>query len=449
MTHLRLIAPVPIGLAVVPGAADRAPDEYAAFWQDIAHQVASTARVAGGALSVVVEHARQDQATTQYATLDADSLPRPFHLLTLEVADAQWAQLDGPLKPQSVSLRVYQHGVAAVECVIDLGDVPGEQTEEWLDTVQQDAIAVATTLAQRLISDYLAPVRDLIEQTDRRQDYMVSSPAHLDPEPVPMWVSRALLVPPAHRELLDHWTKDAASAAHSDTRDQMLRGDVDYLMQWLNYGFVDAAGEGASAFTTGSFAQHWAGLRYAQVVYGSLDHIDSRLASVLARASVPMSGRPLEQLRNQLLDLSRRAEVVILDKQVLIKYMTRAARGHFDALLATWDYDHVVEEPVRFKIDMCHRRLDEVMAGRTARSGMVTDVILLGIAVTSIAGVALAVTEFGRAVAGDPASTAYDLGASNITRWFATQPIDAVLVASGAVSAILVALYIYFRRNSE
>ena len=136
-----------------------------------------------------------------------------------------------------------------------------------------------------------------------------------------------------------------------------------------------------------------------------------------------------------------------MERRDLAKYLKRAVRREMDAILAFWGYEKLLEEPVRFKIETCDRRLAELAARRTARSAMFTDLILLGIGVTSILGTALALTEFGRSIASDPASTVYDLGRSSIVEWVAAQPADAILLASGMTSVLMVVLYLFFRRD--
>lgn len=196
------------------------------------------------------------------------------------------------------------------------------------------------------------------------------------------------------------------------------------------------------------FRDQWDALRYAQVFYGTLDRIDTRLSKILAdSAAVAASRWELDQLRGQLLSLSQRAELIIMERQDLSKYLKRAVRVEMDAILEFWDYDGLLAQPVRFKIEICDRRLAELAARRTARSGMFTDLILLGIGVTSILATALAVTEFGRSMANDPDMAAYDLGRSSMVEWVAAQPADAILIASGVVSLLLVIMYLFFRRD--
>jgi hypothetical protein len=188
-------------------------------------------------------------------------------------------------------------------------------------------------------------------------------------------------------------------------------------------------------------------MRYAQFFYAALDVVDTRLTGILADTAAAGARWQLERLRGQLLALSQRAELVIMDRQNLSKYLKRSVRAEMEAILGYWEYESLVETPVRFKIGICDRRLAELAARRTARSSLFTDLILLGIGITSVLATALALTEFGRTMASEPGLGRYDVGRNAVTGWFASQPADAVLITSGVVSAALVVLYLIFRRG--
>lgn len=202
-------------------------------------------------------------------------------------------------------------------------------------------------------------------------------------------------------------------------------------------------------FSTGEHAAEYAGLAYAQVLYASLDHVDACLKQVLAESAAATSSWELGVLRSTLRELNSRAELLFMERQSLQKYMSRPVRAHFEAILSAWDYESLIEQPVLFKVELCQRRLREAAERRQARSSLVTDVILLIVAITSIAATALALTDFGRGAATDPLSTGVDMGGNAFTNWFASQPIDTVLAISFAASAVLVVLYLYFRRRDQ
>jgi len=190
-------------------------------------------------------------------------------------------------------------------------------------------------------------------------------------------------------------------------------------------------------------------MRYAQYFYAAMDVVDDRLNGVLAETSGGRRAWEQAELATRLRALSHRAELVMLDLQDLRKYVTRRVRTELDRILDAWNYADLVEKPVSFKITICDRRLEELAAGRQARAGTVTDVILLGIGVTSVLGTALAVTDFGRSVATDPGQAGFGSASSGLTEWFASQPADAIIVGSIVVSALLVVLFLAVRRSGS
>lgn len=453
MTHLRLLVPVVVDFGIVPGAASRDPEGYASLWTRLAQRFDDASALPAGT-TLSVHHTTRVRSVNQYSRIDEDSLGRPLHVLTLTGdAAALTARTGTDLTITSAELALYDHGVALLEIGVDAGAVPASDTASWLDGLQAGGVALAEQLARQITTQALDPVLAVARGLDPEHE-VVEAPLQEDDPALAdlgeaLWVSRSLLVAPADRGALAHWTKDVVGGEDEQLRSALLDGDSDRLVRWLNYAFVDVDGEGSAAFARGRFADHWQGLRYAQMTYAVLDRIDSRLALVLAEAAAATERWQLEALRQSLVALSGRAEVAIIERQHLAKYLKRSVRVHMVQTLEGWDYAELLEGPVQFKIEACGRRLDDLTSKRTARSGFITDLILLGIGVTSIASTSLAIIDFGRASATDPISTGYDLGGSDFTSWFAAQPIDAVLLVSGVLSVILVLLYMYFRRDDR
>lgn len=478
MIVLRAMAPIVTNLASVAGAADRLSGDYSALWARVDSRISRAAPVPGVA-NLRFEHAAHGvRGTTEsrYASIETDSLTRSPHIITLNLDERlfEWRDASGggeaelcaaagdaswPSLPEQVrrvdeaTVRIYAHQVSIFEASLVLHDPPGAPADSdavarWLSRLQRETITFMERVASAVRARAVDPVLAVVREEDPKHRFFHAPDEHIrSADQCVLWVSRSLLVPEERRGLLAHWTKDAVDVRSERLRDDLLRGDRDSLVRWLNYGFVDAAGEGPDAFRTGAHSAEFAGLRFAQETYASLDQVDSRLQSVLADASAAESKWQLEHLRGDLVWLSQRAELIVMGRQELLKYMTRSARSHFEQILDAWEYDALVEQPVMFKIELCNRRLGDLAAKRAARSNLVTDLILLGIGITSIAGTALAITEFGRNTASDPLSTGYDLGGSSFTSWFASQPIDVVLLASAAASSVLVVLYLYFRRD--
>jgi len=448
---LRALAPLSIDLAAVAGAAERDPEAYQALWRAV-DTLADPLRLTDGIAAISFDHARRRDPASRYASIATDSLEFTPQLVTIELDPETFplGSLSDPISGvDEVVLRIFpnQLGMLEVSMAIEDPGAGARALEEWTATLEGESVALTERLVRQIGADVLAPLLEMLEQADPKHTQVLRQRDSEEQAFEALWVARSLLVPEDQRELLAVWTKDTIDSELSNLRDDLIEGRRDSLVLWLNYGFVDVAGEGADAFRTGAHSAEYTGLRHAQEVYASLDTIDSQLQRVLADSAAADRKWQLEQLRGDLVWLSQRAELIIMGRQQLLKYMTRTVRAHFERILETWRYDRLVEESARFKIELCNRRLDELSSKRAARSSLVTDLILLGIGITSIAGTALAITEFGRMTASDPMSTGFDLGASRFTEWFASQPIDVVLLASGAVSAVLVVLYLYFRSD--
>jgi hypothetical protein len=475
--HLRVLAPTVVDFAAVPGASVREPDRYARFWEDqqqavdrhlrtLAPDLGRTGQPGDAAPPTIrLDHTRPASTVNRYRVINDLAVDVPAHVLTASLrpehlpeafAAPDAAALRGDVS--EITVRLYDHGVLLVELLVDVDRWfagSSGSVGQRLDRLQEIAVALGADVARDAVARYVDPVLELLRDADG--DRVILNPATAGARSGGgfgdvLWVTRSLILSraePGSEAVVRHWLKDVAPAADEDEPPvtRLIAGEIDHLARWLNYVFLDPAPASAKMLPGQKFHAPWEAMRYAQVFYGALDVIDTRLSKILADSAATTARWELQQLQGQLQDLSRRAELVIMERQSLSKYLPRAVRGEMDAILGFWDYATLVEAPVLFKIGICDRRLAELAARRTARSTLFTDLILLGIGVTSVLGTALALSEFGRTMASDPGMARYDMGRNAVTAWFAGQPADAILVTSGVVSATLVVLYLFFRRN--
>lgn len=463
MIALRVLAPVLVDFSCGAGASLREGTEYADFWQGCESEVANGAVVLADQPAVTFEHARRVSQLNLYQTTDSDSSGRPLNVLTLSWQRPATAFRDvvgtaTAHSVESVEVLLYDHGIALVEVLVHFPDLLQEpDLEAALADMQRYAIDLGESIASAAVTSYLDPIIELARACDPDKRHVLSRSAADSFGAAdfgsPMWVARSIFVSAqtsAERDrALGIWLENVtAHDGDNPAVEEILAGRTSRSVKWLNYAFLDDR-KPLGTVAAGAHEDDWQALRLAQYFYAALDRIDSLLMRVLADAEAAESSGRLESLRRQLVGLSQRAELLIMERHRISKYLSRSVRTKMDALLQYWDQDRLIEEPVRFKIELCNRRLAEIAARRSARSAVFTDVILLGIGVTSILATALAVSEFGRTSRSDPDQSAYDLGRSSLIEWFASQPADAVLVVSGVVSALLVALYLFFRRNDH
>ncbi|MFW6599202.1 hypothetical protein ACQBAU_01870 [Propionibacteriaceae bacterium Y2011] len=440
------IAPVPIDFALAFGAAGREPEAYTTFWRELADACTDE--------RLEFPHAVHVVEVPRYGSLRADALLRPLHLVAgtlapdtlpidvpTELADL-WARVD------TVEFRLYDHGVTVVELGAEVADWLGAGDTgpgERLDALQDGIIRLTGLAAGAVVQHVLQPLLDQARSRDPDGSILLweDDTWHTTG---PRWVSRSLVLDldePGTGELARHWLADVGDAPV----DALLAQETDHVSTWLNYVHLGHRADVRTELAA-TTVENWRGMRYAQYFYAALDLVDDRLNGVLAQTTQGRRAWELAELTESLRTLSHRAELVMLDLQDLRKYVTRQVRTEMDGILDAWHYGHLVEEPVKFKISICDRRLAELATGAQSRAGTVTDIILLGIGVTSVLATALALTEFGRGVATDPDQAGFG-SRSGLTEWFASQSADAILVGSLVVSALLVVLFWAVRRSGS
>lgn len=448
MSRILTVAPTPVDFVVTAGAAVRDPSGYAHFWK----QVAAQSPVTG----IEFDHVVDVTESPRYGTLRSDALQRPLHVLSGKVARTDLA-VEVPEELAAlwrcvaeVNFWLHDHSIVVVGLEGEVGGWLGdgaEGPEARLDDLREGINTLTKLAVHELVSSRLQPVLELARRLDPDSDFIDWEDDEWT-SASPRWVSRSLVLDldePGTDVLARRWLADAGEA---EVVDDLVAGRTTHVSRWLNY-----VHRGRRAETTTEIQREgkeaWRAMRYAQYFYAALDLVDDRLTGVLAQTTRGRKPWELSELTERLRRLSHRAELVMLDLQSLRKYVTRPVLYELDQILDAWGHTHLVEEPVRFKISICDRRLEELAAGRQARAGTVTDVILLGIGVTSVLGTALAVTDFGRSVATDPGQAGYGSTSSGLTEWFASQPADAILVGSLVVSALLVVLFLVVRRSGS
>lgn len=463
MSTLTLLAPVIVDLHAVPGASLAAPESYRDFWCAARDEVADRLvdEVLAGLGSIDIPHTDAGSGVNLYRSLQTYSGGADPHLFSGEVdiaffsgclsGRAAWTTHLGPVR-----FKAYDHGIVLVETTANMSVVldAGEDPVPLLDTLETEASEVGALLAARLVRDLIEPFVEQLRDLPGARDILDSthgSAGEADDVGAPMWVTRSLTLArdaSATPAIARRWLRDSTDESSPDCHDDLMAGVTHHHVRWVNYVFLDDSAH-ARAEPWDVAPDVWAGLEFAQYFYGALDRVDSMLSEVLARSADTSYQGDLPSMRSSLRVLSQRAELIIMDKQRVSKYLNRRVRTHLDDILGGWHYESVLQEPVSFKIDLCTRRLDDLKARRQSRSALVTDIILLLIGVTSILATALSLSDFGRSMATDVEMGPFDLGTSRLTAWFAGLPADTLLLSSGLLSLLLIVSYAAFRGDVD
>lgn len=460
-SHLRLLAPVLVDFHLVPGAAARRDGTYADFWAG-AESMARTwqeEQQTPSSAKFTFPHSANRNSVHLYQDIGDHSEGTTVHVFSGTVLRRDLTLALPDDVPQTfvpadtvVRFNVFDHGIMLLETAIPLLDhrrLYGTGAEA-LDQLEAYAVAVGDALAVAVQNQLLGPLVAALRSTQRRgkDDVVAESETELtsaDEFGSPLWVTRTLHLDPADPHalpMLQYWLR------HVDTTDEnnaeaLVQGRAASNITFVNYAVMTPEPQGHGTL------QHaeWEGLRYAQYYYAALDRIDSLLAQVLAETTASTAPARVKHLRELLVRFTERADMIVMDRHRVSKYLPRGVRASMEAVLSGWDHDHLVAQPVQHKLGVCQRHLDELERRRSAKSSVVTDLILLCIGITSILATALALTDFGRSTALDPHLTG--TGGGSLVAWVSAQPADAILISSLVISMAAVAIYFFFRSDTE
>lgn len=433
MTEFRWMAPILVGFTTRPGAAVRAPEECAQMWGRIAARAGSTTGSEGW------DFPRQggSEPVLGWSLAAGEVMPRPLEAI-LGHADPARLPASDLLFPTEATWALYDHGVLLMEGLLqtqpDATPTP-QDAQMWESEVQR----LGTAIAQEIAAGVMEQLVDLLDEDEEADDYLVAAAGEIG---LPVWVTRALVVDPdvpGHDDFARAWV-GGIDADHRVQCERLLAGDQPLVAQWMNHLHRRDRGEDVE--------ESWSALRRAQFFWTALQGIDERLRLILARAMGPDDEISLAELQSELQETVDAAQEVLMLKAEVLQHASRRSIREMLRFLDFWDYQLVLEDPVREKVENCKGRLTTLAEERSARSAMFTDILLMCIGVTSILATAIALVQFGRSAVVDPDQSKFDFGAGAITSWISSQPMDVVLVLSLLTSIVLVVVFVWKRRQT-
>ena len=482
--RLKILAPFQTNFEIKSEQPIRDPVEYAQFWTDIAASKAELRTVLSHRLPLSSElkeigflHQHRLNPHNRYRSLDNDSLERTIHVMELNFDEVDFNIIEfHPTDAADTSIlsqlfqnvihltcRVYDHSISLLELDIDLEDWlqarPQSEVPDFLDEIQRASIELGAAVSQWCYDTLLKHIFTwLMDEHAESHRFVDTSTQEMDEtrEGKVLWVTRTLIFEqdePDNREtIVRHWLKDSGGADNKELVDEVVKGETQHMTRWLNYLFREKSYEtleirwDKQSHCVWAFNDEWEAMIYAQYFYGALDILDLHLTKILAYTLADEPNIQIEQQKNILADNIRKTNLLLIQLHDSSKYYKRAVKAHLDAILAYWDFDELLVQPVQRKITLCQERLTVLHQQAAAKSAIYTDMILLGIGVTSIFGTFIALAEYGRTMANDVNLASYDVNSTNIVDWFSAQPTDVILVVSSILSLLLVVLYFYYRQ---
>ncbi|MDN5726063.1 MAG: hypothetical protein L0G99_09070 [Propionibacteriales bacterium] len=410
---------------------------YRDFWISMSRQM-QRSRQADGTQWELPRTVLPTDTRLGWSKAAADTLPRPLEVIIATEEVDGTRVLEG-LVVTELSWRLHDHGVLLVEGRLRtaagteaavLGDA-----NHWEGAVQRAGRELSRSCAERVNSL-------LAEEVSRTDD--AGKLVDLEQLGVgePLWVTRSLAFDPLDETGADFaraWVS-GIDAHHTVVVEDLIVGDVPLVAQWMNHVHRPDQPEPVEL--------SWRALRKAQFFWSALHWVDDSLREILAWTMADRKDLSVRDLRLELRKAMIQAQELLMLRADVRQHVSRRTHEEMQRFLGIWEYTELLEDPVREKVEICKERLGSLAEDRAARSAMFTDIILMSIGVTSVLATAIALVQFGRDAGGDPSQSVFDLGNGTITSWLSSQSMDAILIISLLLSTVLVAVFIWKRRQS-
>lgn len=365
-------------------------------------------------------------ATVRVPTADRQAPASTYEDLSSDDVDLRLCVFSPPLDVDDETLRI--HVFPGAYAIVEYVFPPPEE----LSAAKIEAHALTRTRAvvgavREGLDDVMGRLRralpdDWIEQDEAASDFCIE------------WTARTLVLSPEelspHETLIDHWL--ANTARPGDARD-IVDGDRDYSMTWLNYVIASDDPRRIGMLCSA--------MRISQFFYARQNAINGRARRALAQAFATQDIREAQSLL-----AGARADIQLLRIQydTLSSLLNRNKRRVIAGIMEVWDYPTLVDNGHRM-VEACTSRIQEISAQRTERSSFVTDLILTVITFLAVIDVLLTLSQYSREVMSRPVLEYQDSDLSWILSGVAAVDTDRVLIGGALSVFTLLLIYAYWK----
>lgn len=430
MHEFRWMAPIRVGFTTSPGAMERNPDEYRSFWDQVKTNLAEP--------GWAIHRTSQQETPLGWSKADSDTLPHSLSVVSGSI-DPTSLPARFHLVPTELEWTLFDHGVLLVWGKFRTDDDVTAELHTDPDQWEQAVQSFGEELTQSCARTEFQQLISAMEKIEEHGNFIDLEESEVER---PLWVTRALILNPAEPQscaLARRWVS-GIDEQHRTEIEAVIDGSQPLLAQWLNH--VHRADQPEA------IEQSWASLKKAQFFWAAMQWIDEDLRQILAWSMADRAEVSVGDLKKKLRATVNRAQDLIMLRAEVRQHVSRTTHLQMQRFLELWEFEELLQEPVNEKVEICKERLSALAEDRAARSAMFTDIILMGIGVTSVLATAIALVQFGREASQDPSQSIFDFGSGSITSWLSSQSMDAILVLSLLLSLVLVTVFVWKRRQS-
>lgn len=363
-------------------------------------------------------------AGPDYAELENDSYDLRLLVWSGPAGDDNGPELHIHVYPNAVAIAEIRFRDVKVDTAGNLEAWCQEQSRAVLEACYADFLDFLEHVRLSIPDGYLEKVdtgtfgvdeRPNIEHTSRT--LILSEPERRDP---------------AFARLVTDWLADTI---RPEDGAEIVAGNRDYSMTWVNYVIVDTDPRQTyillSTMRIAQYfwsAQGWFNNQTREIITGSVKEKNVRSAQDrLSRSRMRMQMLEIEH-NNLRATLNRRRERVMSD------------------ILGVWGYDRLVRNG-RLLGEIASQKIDEINERKAAKRSLLTDMILGGIGFFAVIDLLLYLHEFSREVMSRPALEYNDSHLSAILTFIARIDTDTTILSGFVLIGVLIFLYYLLRRG--
>lgn len=326
-------------------------------------------------------------------------------------------------------LSVYSHGAAILEFAWRVDNPDLAAITKDLVSIQSQLFDKSQELARCLVNRlvFLARRTGIIAGESKVQSEQTLWE--------PKWTSGALVLAgenlsPAEAKawLGDQGLSDKRIRAFCESTE-----GSDQLASWMRYTYrIDETNPAAVLDSAPLRA-----MRYCQYIFAAADLADESLSVALGRSYDTVQRTEIADVRTALSESSNRLRVIEIEHSGLMKLLALGERSSINQTLDQWQFREVIMNPAKSKSLAAQERLTELSDISQRTANLISEVILLGIALTSLFGTMLALAQYGRSMVSDPTYSSYAQESGSLLDFIAGVSTNGMIIGTFIVCLLL------------
>jgi hypothetical protein len=352
-----------------------------------------------------------------------------------------WSPAENDNKNSNASRNVMFHlftnhiAIAEVELTIDITALKtsSDSNDELVKLIEVHVQQLAQKQIDAHFNDFCQDLKQL--KLYLSDDFVFSQ---ISGDKTVNWVARTMLITDEQltlyntQRILTSWLK---KTSRPEDAAEIIAGQKDYSMTWLNYVVKNAKAVGEDPQIQI--------MVLSQYYYVTQENCNNALRGAIETAYARGKKQKVDQVLAKTRTACRLNRIAYFEN---IKFLNRPNRALLEDILNGWKFDQLVDNSERM-IEICNTRLQEEDNKKRERSTVMTDFLLVTLSFFSVFELSLYLTEFSREMMSRPALDYNDNKKSFFLSIIAEIDADIMFFFGFGLTLLLIIVYRYIKRN--